>query len=84
MRTLATAAHSSADHDHGLGASGGDRRHDLDRHARGEIEELAPPFERASGHKLRVVYGPSGGLAGASTAARQPISSSSRARCSTS
>src|SRR6266545_5793601 len=27
------------------------------------IEELAPPFERASGHTLRVVYGPSGGLA---------------------
>jgi molybdate transport system substrate-binding protein len=27
------------------------------------IEELAPPFERASGHALRVVYGPSGGLA---------------------
>ena len=27
------------------------------------IEELAPPFERASGHKLRVTYGPSGGLA---------------------
>src|SRR5215470_7442673 len=27
------------------------------------IEELAPPFERASGHKLRVVYGPSGGIA---------------------
>jgi len=27
------------------------------------IEELAPPFERASAHTLRVVYGPSGGLA---------------------
>jgi molybdate transport system substrate-binding protein len=27
------------------------------------IEELAPPFERASGHALRVIYGPSGGLA---------------------
>ena len=27
------------------------------------IEELAPPFERASGHVLRVIYGPSGGLA---------------------
>jgi molybdate transport system substrate-binding protein len=27
------------------------------------IEELAPPFERASGHVLRVTYGPSGGLA---------------------
>jgi molybdate transport system substrate-binding protein len=27
------------------------------------IEEIAPPFERASGHVLRVVYGPSGGLA---------------------
>jgi molybdate transport system substrate-binding protein len=27
------------------------------------IEELAPPFERGSGHVLRVVYGPSGGLA---------------------
>jgi molybdate transport system substrate-binding protein len=27
------------------------------------IEQLAPPFERASGHTLRVVYGPSGGLA---------------------
>jgi molybdate transport system substrate-binding protein len=27
------------------------------------IEEVAPPFERASGHVLRVVYGPSGGLA---------------------
>jgi len=26
------------------------------------IDELVPPFERASGHKLRVVYGPSGGL----------------------
>jgi molybdate transport system substrate-binding protein len=27
------------------------------------IEELAPAFERASGHTLRIVYGPSGGLA---------------------
>jgi molybdate transport system substrate-binding protein len=27
------------------------------------IEQLAPPFERASGHVLRVAYGPSGGLA---------------------
>ena len=27
------------------------------------IEEIAPPFERASGHTLRVVYGPSGGIA---------------------
>ena len=27
------------------------------------IDELAPPFERQSGHSLRVVYGPSGGLA---------------------
>ena len=27
------------------------------------VEEIAPPFERASGHTLRVVYGPSGGLA---------------------
>jgi molybdate transport system substrate-binding protein len=27
------------------------------------IEQLAPPFERASGHAVRVVYGPSGGLA---------------------
>jgi len=27
------------------------------------IEDLAPPFERASGHAVRVVYGPSGGLA---------------------
>ena len=26
------------------------------------IDELAPPFERANGHVLRVVYGPSGGL----------------------
>src|SRR5262249_61487835 len=27
------------------------------------IGELAPPFERASGHTLHIVYGPSGGLA---------------------
>jgi molybdate transport system substrate-binding protein len=27
------------------------------------IDELAPAFERTSGHKLRAVYGPSGGLA---------------------
>jgi molybdate transport system substrate-binding protein len=27
------------------------------------VEDLAPPFERGSGHALRVVYGPSGGLA---------------------
>jgi molybdate transport system substrate-binding protein len=27
------------------------------------IDELAPPFERASGHALHIVYGPSGGLA---------------------
>jgi molybdate transport system substrate-binding protein len=27
------------------------------------IDELAPQFERASGHKLRVTYGPSGALA---------------------
>jgi molybdate transport system substrate-binding protein len=27
------------------------------------IEEIAPAFERASGHTLRVVYGPSGGIA---------------------
>ena len=26
------------------------------------IDELAPPFERASGHTLRVSYGPSGGV----------------------
>ena len=26
------------------------------------IDELAPSFERASGHQVRVVYGPSGGL----------------------
>src|SRR5947209_6378752 len=26
------------------------------------IDELAPPFEHASGHKVRIVYGPSGGL----------------------
>jgi molybdate transport system substrate-binding protein len=27
------------------------------------VDELAPPFERASGHALRITYGPSGGLA---------------------
>ena len=27
------------------------------------IDELAPPFERANGHVLRIIYGPSGGLA---------------------
>src|SRR5688500_8652596 len=27
------------------------------------VDELAPPFERTSGHTLRVTYGPSGGLA---------------------
>jgi molybdate transport system substrate-binding protein len=27
------------------------------------IDEIAPPFERASGNRLRVSYGPSGGLA---------------------
>jgi molybdate transport system substrate-binding protein len=27
------------------------------------VEQLAPPFERANGHVLRIVYGPSGGLA---------------------
>src|SRR5215467_2624030 len=27
------------------------------------VDELAPPFERASGHTLRIIYGPSGGLA---------------------
>jgi molybdate transport system substrate-binding protein len=27
------------------------------------VDELAPPFEQANGHVLRVVYGPSGGLA---------------------
>jgi molybdate transport system substrate-binding protein len=27
------------------------------------VDELAPPFERASGHVLRITYGPSGGLA---------------------
>ncbi len=27
------------------------------------VDELAPPFERASGHTLHIVYGPSGGLA---------------------
>jgi molybdate transport system substrate-binding protein len=27
------------------------------------VDELVPPFERASGNTLRVVYGPSGGLA---------------------
>jgi hypothetical protein len=48
------------------------------------IEELAPAFERASGHALRIVYGPPVGSLGASPAASRPISSSSRARCSTS
>src|SRR4029077_15068469 len=27
------------------------------------VDELEPPFERASGHVLRITYGPSGGLA---------------------
>ena len=45
------------------------------------IEELAPPFERASGHVLRVIYGPSGGLARRLKAASRLISSSWRARC---
>ena len=27
------------------------------------VDEMLPPFERATGHKARVVYGPSGGLA---------------------
>jgi molybdate transport system substrate-binding protein len=27
------------------------------------VDELAPPFERSSGHVLRITYGPSGGLA---------------------
>src|SRR5262249_42659733 len=27
------------------------------------VDELAPPFERASGNTLRIIYGPSGGLA---------------------
>src|SRR5258708_5004337 len=27
------------------------------------VDELAPSFERASGHVLRITYGPSGGLA---------------------
>src|SRR5262249_14761866 len=27
------------------------------------VDELAPPFERANGHVLRITYGPSGGLA---------------------
>ena len=27
------------------------------------VDELAPPFEHASGHMLRITYGPSGGLA---------------------
>jgi ABC-type molybdate transport system substrate-binding protein len=28
------------------------------------VDELAPSFERASGHVLRITYGPSGGLRG--------------------
>src|SRR5262249_57773252 len=27
------------------------------------VDELAPPFERANGHVLRITYGPSGGVA---------------------
>ena len=27
------------------------------------VDELVPPFERASGHAVRLAYGPSGGLA---------------------
>src|SRR5262249_59843364 len=27
------------------------------------VDELAPPFERANRHVLRITYGPSGGLA---------------------
>jgi molybdate transport system substrate-binding protein len=27
------------------------------------VDDMLPPFERATGHKVRVVYGPSGGLA---------------------
>ena len=48
------------------------------------IDELAPAFERDSGHKLRVVYGPPAGSPAVSTAGKGLISSSSTARCSTS
>src|SRR5262249_37305417 len=47
------------------------------------VDELAPPFERANGHVLRITYGPSGGLARRLNA-RRPISSSWTARRSTS
>ena len=47
------------------------------------VDELAPPFERANRHVLRITYGPSGGLARRLNA-RRPISSSWTARRSTS
>ena len=60
MRTLATAAAL-------LVVTGAAQATEIDAMIttamKAAIEEIAPPFERASGHVLRVVYGPSGGLA---------------------
>src|SRR5687767_3607433 len=50
-----------------LVATGGARAAEIDAlittAMKAAIDELAPSFEGASGHKLRVTYGPSGGLA---------------------
>jgi molybdate transport system substrate-binding protein len=60
MRTLATAAAL-------LVVTGAAQATEIDAMIttamKAAIEEIVPPFERASGHMLRVVYGPSGGLA---------------------
>lgn len=46
-------------------------------------DEIVPPFEKASGHKLRAIYGPSAGSPGNSTMVKRPMSSSSTAQRST-
>jgi molybdate transport system substrate-binding protein len=62
MRTLAIAAAAAL-----IAATGSAQAAEIDAMIttamKAAIEELAPAFERDSGHMLRVVYGPSGGLA---------------------
>ena len=62
MRTLAIAAAAAL-----IVATGSARAAEIDAMIttamKAAIDELAAAFERDSGHKLRVVYGPSGGLA---------------------
>src|SRR5262249_56036479 len=62
MRTRAIAAAAAL-----IGTTGAAHAAEIDAMIttamKAAVDELAPPFERANGHVLRITYGPSGGVA---------------------